>query len=222
MTHYDRSMIEDDRFGNAVNQALGRIAEPGEWFTGAERAALARVARMAFGERHLPPWRREQTGAAAASSAVGEDTARLMVTLTVDAARIDRAWATSAIATIGDGAYVELVAIAATVAIIDAFAEATGAGVPPFLSPLRGEPTHQTPEGMADIGAYVPMQDPWPNANVGRALTINPSGNALYRGIATVFYHDGDFLDLQWDHAITRPQAELVATTIAAASECFY
>ena len=44
-------------------------------------------------------------------------------TIAADAHRIDRDWATQAIETLGDAAYVELGSIVATVAALDAFAE---------------------------------------------------------------------------------------------------
>ena len=75
-----------------------------------------------------------------------------------DAHRIDRDWATQAIETLGDAAYVELGSIVATVAALDAFAEALGRDPEPLPSAEAGTRADTaSADGVADIGAYVPM-----------------------------------------------------------------
>lgn len=197
------------RLVEAQSAAWDRLAGPGDWWTGAERLAFAEEARAAFAQRHSPPWQRDVP--------IG-----MMSKLAADAAQIDGAWATSSIDDVGEGAYVELVAIAASVAVLDAFAEALEVDRSPFPAAKAGEPSRVEPEGVGEAGAYVRMTTPWSDANVARALTLSPSGNALYRGIALPFYHEGQFFDLEWDRPISRPQAEVVATAVSAANECFY
>jgi len=197
------------RLVESQSAAWDRLAGPGEWWTGEERLAFAAEARAAFAERHQAPWLRTAP-------------AGLMSKLAADANQIDRSWATTSISEVGEAAYVELVAIAASIAVLDAFAEALGLERTPLPAARDGEPSRDEPDDMGDAGAYVRMATPWSDANVARALTLSPSGNALYRGIAMPFYHEGQFLDLAWDRPISRPQAEAVATAVSAANECFY
>jgi len=197
------------RLVEAQSAAWDRLAEPGDRWTGVERLAFAAHARAAFAERNTAPWQRNVP-------------AGMMTKLAADASQIDRAWAKKSIDEVGEAAYVELVAIAASVAVLDAFAEALDVDVSPFPDAQAGVPTMTEPDGVGDAGAYVRMTTPWSDANVARALTLSPSGNALYRGIALPFYHEGQFFDLEWDRPISRPQAEVVATAVSAANECFY
>jgi hypothetical protein len=197
------------RLVEAQSAAWDRLAAAGDWWTGAERLAFAGEARAAFGQRHIPPWQRSVP-------------AGIMTKLAADASQIDRAWANESIDEVGEGAYVELVAIAASVAVLDSFAEALDINVSPLPKAQAGEPSRAEPDGVGGAGAYVRMTTPWTDANVARALTLSPSGNALYRGIALPFYHEGQFYELEWDRPISRPQAEVVATAVSAANECFY
>ncbi len=230
-----------ERIVSAFRTTWQRLSASGTWWTGAEQVALAAIARAAFAERFAAPWMRTRTDelvatvelpgdstskASTSKASTPNKVAEVMVRLSADAKTIDRAFAEEAIARIGDAAYVEMVAIAATVAAIDAFAEAIGVAPEPLPSPLPpeqgGEPSRTRPDNMGDIGAYVPMLVPFSDANVGRALTLCPTGNRLYRDVGGTLYHEGQFYDLSWDRPISRPQAEILATRVSAANECFY
>ncbi len=212
------------RIGAVLGETADHLAGAGDWWTADQQIELAAVARAAFGERFSPPWMR--TGLHAARTAtrhIGDDSARVVATLAADARTIDRAWALGAIEQLGEEAYVEVVAIAATIAAIDAFAEAIGVDPVPLPNRISdAAPGRGRPDGMGDVGAYVAMAVPWSDANVARALTLSPAGNRLYRRVGMALYHDGQFLDLAWDRPITRPQTEVLATAVSAASECFY
>ncbi|MGI9607729.1 MAG: hypothetical protein ACR2P0_16490 [Acidimicrobiales bacterium] len=210
------------RIDAAVLDSLNRIAAPGDWWTGEEKLALSALARTAFAERHLAPWLRQSTSESIEKSDLEPEVTRIVTKLAADASQIDGAWAKEATALVGAPAYVEMVSLASTMAVIDAFAEALGRPRADLPDALEGDTARLVPEGVADIGAYVHMTDPWTDANVGRALTLSPSGNTLYRSLALAMYHEGQFYDLDWDRPISRPQAEVVATAVSAANECFY
>ena len=151
--------------------------------------------------------------------------ARAARTIAADAHRIDRDWATQAIETLGDAAYVELGSIVATVAALDAFAEALGRDQEPLPSAEAGTRADTaSADGVADIGAYVPLVSPFSGPNVSRALSLVPEANrlfftnvgAMYGGVEQSFY------DLEWTGPISRPQAELLAARVSALNECFY
>lgn len=212
------------RIASALAEAWIHLAEGGTWWTAGEQLSLARLARTAFAERFAPPWSRPATDAARATAPIAPAAARAVVTVAADARTIDRYWAEEVIAELGDIAYVELVAIGATIAAIDAFAAARGGEITAFpdAAPEASVPPRSRPEGMGDAGAYVDMAVPWSDANVARALTLAPRGNLLYRRVGMALYHDGHFLDLDWDRPLSRPQTEVLATTVSAANECFY
>lgn len=216
-----------DRVREAFEATWSDLAGGGTWWTGTEQLHLAAVARAAFGERFSPPWMRPLTAEARAEAeadGIDETATAAIVTLSADAHTIDREWATDVTTRIGDAAYVELVAIAATMAVVDAFA--TAIDVAPAALPDRptddSDPPRVRPDGMGEAGAYVDMAVPWSDANVARALTLSPTANTLYRRVGVALYHEGQFLDLDWDRPLSRPQAELLATTVSAANECFY
>ena len=222
MTEHAGSIPE--RIRDAFAQTWVELADGGTWWTAAEQIQLAEVARAAFAERFETPWMRPRTDAALATAAVDPTAGRAVVTLAADARTIDRDWVDAVVAELGDAAYVELVAIAAALAAIDAFAEAIGDDplALPTPSATAGTPPRVRPGGMGDAGAYVDMALPWSDANVARALTLTPTGNRLYRRVGMALYHDGQFLELDWDRPLSRPQTEVLATAVSAANECFY
>lgn len=200
-------------------EAWAMLARPGTWWTGAERLAIAGRARKLFALRSTPPWLRRlddsEPGLSARAVAVVDKIA-------LDAGGVDRDWATSAMADIGDGAYVELIAVVATIVMIDVFAEAVGVERAQLPAPEPGEPSRSRPDGLGDIGAHVPVLDPFPAANVARALSLVPEANKLFRCVSVPTYSAPGFSSLQWDTPLSRPQVELVASRVAAMNECFY
>ena len=199
------------------------IARPGPRWSGVQRVEIARQARAARNSRGDPPWLRK--GLPDTEGRIPEAACQAARTIAADAHRIDRDWATQAIETLGDAAYVELGSIVATVAALDAFAEALGRDQEPLPSAEAGTRADTaSADGVADIGAYVPVVSPFSGPNVSRALSLVPEANrlfftnvgAMYGGVEQSFY------DLEWTGPISRPQAELLAARVSALNECFY
>lgn len=218
-------MTVPPRLSGAVDTALAAMAQPGDHWDGAARLAIAATARAAFAGRNDPPWMRSEP--TSDSAAIDADVAQIVRTLAADLHLVDREWAATATARLGEAAYVEVVAIVASLAIVDAFAEALGEAAPDLPGESQpGDPRCSTasdlPYEVGDIGAYVSMRTPWSHANVGRALTLSVAGNAMYQPLAGAMYHDGDFNDLSWNRTLSRPATELLATAVSAAHECFY
>lgn len=200
-------------------EAWRLLTRPGTWWTAAQRLAIATRTRERLALRGHPPWLRpEPPGDGSLSPA----TAAVVDELALEAWTIDRSWADEAIAAMGDGPYVELVAVVATVAMVDVFADAVGVGPEPLPHPETGEPSRIRPDGLGDIGAYVPTLDPFPAANVARALSLVPEANRLFRTVSVPAYSAPGFTDLRWDTPLSRPQVELLASRVAAVNECFY
>lgn len=199
--------------------AWDQLGRTGTWFNGADRLAIVARARAMFQDRATPPWARDRPGPDTLSDAVTD----IVDKVTLDAGNIDRNWAAEAINTIGEGPYVELIALVAVTVMVDINAEAIGIDPPPLPTEIEhGEPSRTEPDGLGDIGAHVRALDPFPAANVARALSLVPDANKLFRTISVPAYSGPGFADLAWDTPLTRPQVELVASRVAAMNECFY
>lgn len=200
-------------------EAWDMLAQPGTWWTANERLAIAERTRHLFAARATPPWLRELP---APGSVISAEAIAIVDKVAGDAGNIDREWASQAIADIGDGRYVELISVVATMVMIDIYAEAIGADRSELPDPIPGDPTRLRPDGLGDIGAHVPALNPFPAANVARALSLVPEANKLFRTVSVPTYSAPGFDSLQWDTPLTRPQVELVASRVAAMNECFY
>ena len=194
------------------------LAKPGTWFTSAERLAIAARARTMFAVRATPPWARAIDPPEGLSAALCE----VVDLVTLNAGSIDRTKANEAIDAIGDGQYVELIGVVATTVMIDVFAEAMDVEKEPLPEPVDGDPSREIPDGLGDIGAHVRALDPFPAANVARALSLVPDANKLFRTVSVPTYSSPGFSDLTWETPLSRPQVELVASRVAAMNECFY
>ncbi|MGH1488423.1 MAG: alkylhydroperoxidase-related (seleno)protein [Acidimicrobiales bacterium] len=212
-----------DEIAESHRMAWQMLAQPGTWWTGSERLAIAERARQMFELRATPPWLRNADQVAPSAVAVlSEPTVAVVDKMTLDAGNIDREWAAKAIADLGDGPYVELIGVVATIVMIDVFAEAAGVDKAALPSPVDGQPSSERPDGLGDIGAHVPVLEPFPAANVARALSLVPEANKLFRTVSVPTYSAPGFAALQWDTPLSRPQVELVASRVAALNECFY
>ena len=211
----------------AQKAALLRIASAGSHWTGPERLTLAQAAREARFQRATPPSERatppsERTTTATDAAPVPEAALDVARTIAAEAHSVDRAWCERHVAELGDAAYVEIVGLVACVAAMDAFCEALGVAVLPFPAPQEGEPDGARPQGLADIGAFVEMDEPFAGPNVGRALSLAPAERIAFFGLVGSMYAMKDFGELVWDRPLSRPQVELVAARVSALNECFY
>lgn len=205
----------------AHRAAWARIATPGSWWTGLQRVEAARLAREARLQRNDPPWLREEIPAS--SEFLPERAADMVRRIAADVHSIDREWAQACIEDFGDAAYVELCAVTVCVTAIDAFAEALGVPLEDLPQALPGEPDRVRPDGTADVGAFVPLLDPFAGPNVGRALSLAPADNGAFFGLVGSMYALGDFQEMVWTgRPMSRPQVELVAARVSAINECFY
>ena len=112
------------------------------------------------------------------------------------------------ISEIGDSHYVELASVVVTTAAADAFCEAMGIDHEPLPEPEAGEPDRERPDGMGDIGAWVPVQViDWKRANVARAMSLVPEGvRTFFRMVAAMYTGTAsDFDRMVWDHRPLAP-----------------
>jgi len=106
---------------------------------------------------------------------------------------------------------------------LDRFALAMGRPAVAMPTGVEGDPDRWRPEGVGHVGAWVSQDLDEAQANVRRALSLVPGTNLAWRSLVDSHYSRGaEFLSLQWDRALSRPQVELVAARTTALNRCFY
>ncbi|MEM9466800.1 MAG: hypothetical protein AAGA90_15610 [Actinomycetota bacterium] len=215
------TVVTTDRIRESLASVHDQLRHAGTWWDAEQLGAIARRARDGFVQRGTPPWMRELP-----AEVEGLSDAALVVIdkIATDPGSVDRAWASVQIEALGDGPYVELVGIAAVAVIVHMYAECAGEAVVPLGEPASdaGEPSRERPHGLGDIGAHVPMIDPFDFANVARALSLVPTANLAFYTLVRPMYSEAGFEHLVWETPLSRPQVELVASRVAALNECFY
>jgi len=188
-------------------------------WSSAQRLDIARQVRAARQQRQELPFNRSYPDSLLSTTAL-----EATRTIAADAAKITRAWASKQTLELGFAPYVELVSIVVTLTAIDGFAEALGRPLESLPAVSSEMPASAEDEDVTDIGAYVPMQDPWHGPNVSRALSMVASANALFMSNVAVMYtgKDHDFGEMIWDGPLSRPQVELLAARVSSINECFY
>lgn len=204
---------------DAHRQTWLSISRPSSYWSDVDRLDIAAQARAARTQRAELPFNRTYP-----STRLNETALEVARTVAADAGKINRDWASKQIGLLGQGAYVEMVAVVASVSAIDAFAEALGRHYEPLPEPSGAEQTSEKEPVTSDIGGYVSMVDPWQGPNVSRALSLMPSANQLFMNNVSTMYgsNAGSFYDMVWDGPLSRPQAELLAARVSSINECFY
>jgi len=225
----------------AHRRAWRRLAEPGTWWTGAERVAIAAEVRNARRCR-LCAERKQALSPDAVSGehdSAGALPAAVEVAhrVTVDNGRLSRTWFEKTLATgLDDARYVEIIGVVITVVSIDSFCR--GIGVPPHAlpEPLAGEPSRRRPPGAQPEAAWVPMisflrakgaeADLYggkPTGNVIRALSLVPDEVRGLNDLSAAHYLTPEqMMDLTAGRSLDRAQIELIAGRVSALNECFY
>lgn len=220
--------IRDD-LAEAHRLAWEHLARPGTWWTGAERIELATSVRLAIEDvEPLPPWVGVTTSDRLPTDRLVPDIAhdvayrigRHAATVTADVAR-------AAMDELGELPYVELCAIASTVAAVVHFGRNAGVGSPPFPEPTAGEPTCEHPEIAAAELNWVPVAAPADQvAAVVQAYTGVPSEQVnTWRMADAQYMPEGEMIHPDWSRregGLSRAQTELVAARVAQLRECFF
>ncbi len=203
----------------AHRESWKAISKAGSFWSGEDRVQIATQARSARLQRRELPFNRSHP-----PCSLSNDALEVTHTIAADAHKIDKGWADNLIAELGSGAYIEIASIVVTVSAIDAFSEALGRGHEKFPEPQPGTPDGEQNPSVADIGAYVPMMEPWKGPNVARAFSLVPAANQLFFSNVRQMYasQGGGFSEMVWKGPLTRPQAELLAARVSSANECFY
>lgn len=218
-----------------------RLAEPGAWWTGRERVAIAAEVR---GARDCPLCR-ERAGALSPNAVRGQHKSRgelpdaaveVIHRVATDPGRLSRGWFDGVMASgLTDGQYVELIGVVVTLVSIDAFCRGIGAPLHPLPEPRAGEPSRRRPPQAALDNAWLPMipangatgseSDLWGRrtGNVIRALSLVPDEVRGLKDLSAAHYLSIDQMaNLGAGRSIDRMQIELLAGRVSALRECFY
>ncbi len=236
-------MVREDLLA-AHRRAWQRLARAGNWWTGAERVAIAAEVRNAWRcplcqarKAALSPY--TIAGTHDRVSTLSESAVDVIHRVVTDPGRLTRAWfeKTLAAGEISDGQYVEIIDVVVTVVSIDSFCRGIGVPLHPLPEPEPGEPSHYRPATAQPEAAWVPMipvqgatgaeADLWnPRGWVGnviRALSLVPDAVRQLMDLNTAHYVPRDrLMDFTWGRSLSRAQMELIAGRVSALRGCFY
>jgi hypothetical protein len=228
---YPDYVAVSDKLKEAHTLAWQTIAQPGDFFTGAQRVAMVRSAREA-----LTCALCEDKKAALSPNAVDgeheDDTdlnpaiVDMIHRMRSDPGRLTKAWFDGITQAISKQQYVEIVSVVNSSVIIDTLHNALGLGLPRLPQPQGGQPRGQHNASAVQGGAWVPILDAdetmadtgLPQVpNIARSLGLVPSAGQLF---FTTFRPHYALKDI--DLSITQGQAEFVASRVSAINECYY
>ncbi len=220
--------VRDD-LAEAHRLAWEHIASPGTWWTAAERVELATTVRLAIDDDDpLPPWVGVTTSDRLPGERIVADVAHdVAYRIGRHAATVSRDVARAVMDEIGELAYVELCAIASSVAAVVHFCRNAGVEVPPFPEPIAGEPSREHP-ALADAELnWVPVAAPADEvAAVVQAYTAVPAEQVnTWRMADAQYMPEEDMIHADWSRregGLSRAQMELVAARVAQLRECFF
>jgi hypothetical protein len=233
----------------AARTAWEKIGEPGTWWTGAERAAIAAETRHALACRLCAA--RQQ---APSPAMVGGDHATLgalpgaaveaIHRIRTDPGRIGEAWYRRVLAQGLDAdRYAELVSVAAVTVAVDTFRHALGLDALPLPRPQPGAPSSHRPRGVKpgpgwgfmlaaeDRDADDPdlyREHPGPRqrsgANIILSLSAVPYSMMHWWDLIEAMYQPGPWMrDYGREYrAISHGQIEMLAARVAALNRCEY
>lgn len=223
-------------------RAWRRLAEPGTWWTGRQRVAIAaevrRAARCGYCRtRKVALSPNAVEGAHQSLGALPEAVVEVIHRVVTDPARLSRSWYEQLRADgVTDAHYVETIGVIVTVVSIDSFHRGLGVPPEPLPEPLAGEPSRRRPPAAKLDQAWVPMlaegQATGPeaklfmrrrNPNVLRALSLVPDEVRGLRELSAAQYLPLEqLLNLRAGRSLRRVQMELIAGRVSALNECFY
>jgi hypothetical protein len=221
-------VIRDD-LADAHRLAWAHIAAPGTWWTAAERIELASTVRLAIDDADpLPPWVGVTTSDRLPAARLVPDVAHdIAYRIGRHAATVTRDVARAAMDEIGELPYVELCAIASSVAAVVHFCRNAGVDVPPFPEPVPGEPVREHPPLAEAELNWVPVAAPADEvAAVVQAYTAVPAEQTnTWRMADAQYMPEDEMVHPDWSRregGLTRAQMELVAARVAQLRECFF
>ena len=244
----DRLPIREN-FMTQIDIAWERLCQPGTWWSGAERRAIAAEARQA---ETCPLCRQRKTALSPYTvdghhnhlndhlNTLHAAAVEAIHRLKTDAGRITQKWLHELIDEdngLSEAAYVEIVSIVAIITALDTFDDALGRTRRPLPTAIDGQPTRQRPAGakrnLAWISTLAPEDvvdgdiNPYPvhgDKNIHRALSLVPQEVFNFFDLDVELYlKDHEIRDFENEYrAINHAQIELLAGRMSALNGCHY
>ena len=236
-----------DSLAREIEVAWQRLAQPGTWWSGAERLAIAAEARAAPAcglcqsrREALSPYTVDGDHDAAGDLAPG--VVEAIHRLVTDAGRTTERWILSLLAgedmpALEETKYVEIVGVVAVLTALDKLHHALGLPLRGLPAAIAGRPSRQRPEGAQrnlawvstlapeDVGSADP--NPYPvhgDKNIHRGLSLVPQEVFNFFDLDVELYlKDHEIRDFAHDfRAISHAQIELIAGRTSALNGCYY
>ena len=226
-----------------IERGWQRLAEPGTWWTGAERLAIAAEARNApccgLCQRRrdaLSPYKVD--GSHASLGALSEPMVEIVHRLVTDAGRLPKTWLRSMNdAGVTEEQYVETIGVIAMITALDTFD--LGLGLPRRELPAArpGTPSRHRPAGarrdLAWLATVAPealtADDPDPytihgDKNIHRALSLVAQEVLNFFDLDVELYlKDQQIRDFDHEHrALSHAQIGMLAGRVSALNRCYY
>jgi len=230
---------------NVHKRTWQRLAEPGTWWDGPTRVAIAAELRNAKScalckrrKTALSPYALKGTHDSLGE--LPEPLVDVIHRIVTDPGRLSRDWYQTTLSSgLSDAEYVEAIGIIACVMAVDQFTLGIGMQPHALPNPVGGKPSRQRPQGAKQSAAWVPMLAPkdvseaeaglYPEGlpvitYVRRALTLVPAEARAYNEISDEQYTPAG---ASWDigrqvRAISYSQVEFIASKVSILNECFY
>lgn len=232
-----------ESLANALDEAWMRLSQPGTWWSGEERIAIAAEARQADScalcarrKAALSPYTVQ--GRHDSHGYLPTEAVEAIHRLKTDAYRITEKWVRELTdGPLGEARYVEIISIVAIVTALDTFDHALGRSPRPLPEPVTGTPTRHCPAGarrdLAWVATLAPEDvapgdpNPYPvhgDKNIHRALSLVPQEVFNFFDLDVELYlKDHEIRDFAHEYrAISHPQIELIAGRASAINRCFY
>jgi len=198
-----------EAFEMLVDREWGRLANPGTWWSGGERLAIAADARRAVAGEPLSgllPAPVEE-----ATRRIATDPASIRGT---DVAR----WEMEGLDAF---AYIEVAGIVSRLTALDVTAFGLGRPARPLPEAEAGEPSREKAEGAAITTGWSPTVGP---ATAPSSLSAVPAEAAGMWDVHGVLYLSLDqMFEMQIEReGLSRPQIELTAARTSTLNDCFY
>ena len=221
-------MKADAKTAAAHEKTRQALAQPGAWWSGADRLAIVREARAALDcslcaakADALSPAAvqgEHDTAPNAGDSALPPIAVAAIHGIRNDSGRLTRRWFDDVIDMgMQREAYVELTAVVAASVVIDTFAQGIGSPLPTLPEAVAGAPSFEKSDDVVDAGAWLPIAREG-RANILRSLGLVPSATRLFFDAFGSSY----YLRPDSKFSIDRRQVELIASRVSAVNECFY
>ncbi|NIB38916.1 hypothetical protein HBA55_04920 [Pseudomaricurvus alkylphenolicus] len=221
-----------------------RLAQPGNWFTGAQRIDIAREVRAA---RDCELCKKRKTALSPNAVSGEHDSVTNLPDVVVDVIhrvindnkRLSRHWLEGVIEQgLTREQYIEVLGTTLHVFMIDEFCRGIGEPLNELPQPIDGEPNRYRPVDLIDVGAWVEVLPNEIDAgapeadlagklvyNVYRGLSLIPDEvRTVFDLIAIHYLADEEIKDFRtgFGGPLSRYQKEVVATRISSYNDCYY